>query len=417
MLGRGSLKHSPLAAHTIQHLDGILQDAHDAPSWSLYEELTADGAQVQRPELSQPLVTALQLALLALFQASNVVPQAVIGHSSGEIAAAVAAGYITPEPAILIAYYRGKATLEAVYQALVGMMAVGLGPDQVLSYLEGSTIEIACINSPQSAIFSGIKSELVPIEERIKNDGYFARLLHVDAAYHSHHIKSVAGRYEDLLRQHVEWQKHSKNKKQSLMASSTTGKALETPPGPAYWLANMVSPVIFSQAAHELTTGPEAVDCLFEIGPSDALSGPINQTKNAASSSVKYVSACKRGPNAISALLHAAGTLFMGYLISLTAFNHEGGNTHPAFVSDLPNYQWNHSVKYWHESESSHDWRFRKFPYHDLLGSKILSSPWTNPTWKNVLRLSDITWLRDHLLGDSVIFPAAGYIAMAIEAI
>lgn len=313
-------------------MDGILQDAHDAPSCSLYEELTADGAQVQRPELSQPLVTALQLALLALFQASNVVPQAVIGHSSGEIAAAVAAGYITPEPAILIAYYRGKATLEAVYQALVGMMAVGLGPDQVLSYLEGSTIEIACINSPQSAIFSGIKSELVPIEERIKNDGYFARLLHVDAAYHSHHIKSVAGRYEDLLRQHFEWQKHSKNKKQSLMASSTTGKALETPPGPAYWLANMISPVLFSQAAHELTTGPEAVDCLFEVGPSDALSGPINQTKNAASSSIKYVSAWKRGPNAISALLHAAGTLFtMGYPISLTTFNNDGGEARPVF--------------------------------------------------------------------------------------
>lgn len=151
------------------------------------------------------------------------------------------------------------------------------------------------------------------------------------------------------------------------MVSSTTGKALNTPPGPAYWLANMVSPVLFRQATHELITGLEAVDCLFEIGPSDALSGPINQTKNAASSSIKYVSAWKRGPNAISALLHAAGTLFtMGYPISLTAFNDEGGNTHPVFVSDLPNYQWNHSVKYWHESESSHDWRFRKFPYHDL---------------------------------------------------
>lgn len=116
--------------------------------------MTADGAQVQHPELSQPLVTALQLALLALFQASNVVPQAVIGHSSREIAAAVAAGYITPEQAILILYYWGKATSEAVYQAPVGMMAVGLGPDHVLSYLEGSTIEIACINSPQSVTLS-----------------------------------------------------------------------------------------------------------------------------------------------------------------------------------------------------------------------------------------------------------------------
>ncbi|GFF95380.1 hypothetical protein CNMCM8927_008449 [Aspergillus lentulus] len=416
-MGRGLVETFPLAARTIQHLDSVLKDAHDPPSWSLYEELTADGAQIQRPELSQPLVTALQLALLAVFQASGVVPQAVVGHSSGEIAAAVAAGHITPEQAILVAYYRGKATSEAVYEAPVGMMAVGLGPEQVLPYLQGTTVEVACINSPQSVTLSGTKSELLPIEERVKDDGHFARLLRVDAAYHSRHMKSVAGRYEDLLREHVEWPEHSKNR-QSLMVSSTTGKALENPPGPAYWVANMVSPVLFSQAAHELITGPEAVDCLFEIGPSDALSGPINQIKKAASSSVEYGSAWKRGPHAVSALLHAAGTLFtMGYPISLTAFNDDAGDAPPVFVSDLPNYQWNHSVKYWHESESSHDWRFRKFPYHDLLGSKILGSPWTNPTWKNVLRLSDTTWLRDHLLGDSVIFPAAGYIAMAIEAI
>jgi acyl transferase domain-containing protein len=417
-MGKGLVETFPLAARTIRHLDRVLQDAHDPPPWSLYEELTADGAQIQRPELSQPLVTALQLALLAVFQASGVVPQAVVGHSSGEIAAAVAAGHISPEQAILIAYYRGKATSEAVYEAPVGMMAVGLGPDHVLPYLQGTTVEVACINSPQSVTLSGTKSELVPIEERVKDDGHFARLLRVDAAYHSRHMKSVAGRYEDLLRQHVEWPEHDRNNRQSLMVSSTTGKALENPPGPAYWVANMVSPVLFSQAAHELMTGPEAVDCLFEIGPSDALSGPINQVKKVASSSVEYGSAWKRGPQAVSTLLHAAGTLFtMGYPISLTAFNDDAADAPPVFVSDLPNYQWNHSVKYWHESESSHDWRFRKFPYHDLLGSKILGSPWTNPTWKNVLRLSDTTWLRDHLLGDSVIFPAAGYIAMAIEAI
>jgi acyl transferase domain-containing protein len=416
-MGRGLVETFPLAARTIQHLDRVLQHAHDPPPWSLYKELTADDAQIQRPELSQPLVTALQLALLAVFQASGVVPQAVVGHSSGEIAAAVAAGHITPEQAILIAYYRGKATSEAIYEAPVGMMAVGLGPDEVLPYLQGTTVEVACINSPQSVTLSGTKSELVPIEERVKDDGHFARLLRVDAAYHSRHMKSVAGRYDDLLRQHVEWPEH-RNSEQSLMVSSTTGTVLKTPPGPAYWVANMVSPVLFGQAAHELITGPEAVDCLFEIGPSDALSGPINQTKKAASSSVEYGSAWKRGPQAVSTLLHAAGALFtMGYPISLTAFNDDAADAPPVFVSDLPNYQWNHSVKYWHESESSHDWRFRKFPYHDLLGSKILGSPWTNPTWKNVLRLSDTTWLRDHLLGDSVIFPAAGYIAMAIEAI
>ncbi|KAJ5809731.1 polyketide synthase [Penicillium pulvis] len=416
-MGKELIQTFPLAARTIQHLDRVLQEAHDPPSWALYAQLTADDAQIQRPELSQPLVTALQLALLAVFKASGVVPQAVVGHSSGEIAAAVAAGYLSPEQAILIAYYRGKATSEAVYEVPVGMMAVGLGPDQVLPYLEDTTVEVACVNSPQSVTLSGTKSELVAIEERVKDAGYFARLLRVDAAYHSRHMKTVAGCYEELLKQHIEWPDHNRDEK-TIMVSSTTGATLTKPPGPAYWVANMVSPVLFSQAAQELVAGAEAMDYLLEIGPSDALSGPINQIKKAASSSVEYGSAWKRGAIAVSTLLHAAGTLFtMGYPISLMAFNDDAADTTPVFVSDLPNYQWNHTVKYWHESESSLDWRYRKFPYHDLLGSKILGSPWTHPVWKNVLRLSDTTWLRDHTLGDSVIFPAAGYIAMAIEAI
>jgi acyl transferase domain-containing protein len=385
----------PLASQTIKYLDSILQDAHEPPSWSLYEQLVSpdDNGKIQRPELSQPLVTALQLALLTLFQASGVVPKAVVGHSSGEIAAAVAAGCLSSGQAILIAYYRGKATSEAVHEVPVGMMVVGLGPDEVLPFLKSTTVEVACVNSPQSVTLSGTKSELVQIEQRVKGAGYFLRALRVDAAYHSRHIKSVSGRYEELLMQHVEWTDDDFNR-QPIMVSSTTGTAITEPLGPAYWVSNMVSPVLFSQATQELLTGPESVDYLIEIGPSDALSGPINQIKKAtSSSSVSYISAWKRGSLAVSALLHAAGSLFtMGYPVSLAMFNSDSESKPPRFVSDLPNYQWNHTVKYWHESESSRDWRFRKFPYHDLLGSKILGSPWTNPAWKNVLRLSDTTW-------------------------
>ncbi|KAJ0413691.1 polyketide synthase [Aspergillus carlsbadensis] len=418
-MAKGLVETFPLASQTIKYLDRILQAAHDPPPWSLYEQLksTDDNGKIRRPERSQPLVTALQLALLALFQAAGVVPKAVVGHSSGEIAAAVAAGRLSPEQAILIAYYRGKATSEAVHDTPVGMMAVGLGPDEVLPFLESTTVEVACVNSPRSVTLSGNKSELVRIEERVKDAGHFARALRVDAAYHSRHIKSVSGRYEELLVRHVEWPGDDSNQ-QSIMVSSTTGTVITKALGPAYWVSNMVSPVLFSQATHELITGPESVDHLIEIGPSDALSGPINQIKKAASSSVGYLAAWKRGSLAVSSLLHAAGTLFnMGYPVSLATFNSDSESSPPTFVSDLPNYQWNHTIKYWHESESSQDWRFRKFPYHDLLGSKILGSPWTSPAWRNVLRLSDTTWLRDHLLGDSVIFPAAGYIAMAIEAI
>ena len=421
-MGKGLLETFPLAARTIRHLDQVLQSAQGPPSWTLYDELVSprSAEHLRLPEISQPLVTALQLAILALFDASGVSCRAVVGHSSGEIAAAVAAGHLTPEQAIKIAYYRGKATSGVMNKAPVGMMAAGLGFDAIRPYLDGTLIQVACVNSPEGITLSGKKSELVEIEKKLKADGHFARLLLVDAAYHSRHMAPVAAKYQDLLEQHVEWPESPDHVgKLVVMFSTTTGKKVTKAPDSAYWVKNMVSPVLFSQAVHDMISQEtDGVDYLVEIGPSNALSGPVNQIKKAASSSIEYTSAWKRGPEAVQTMLESAGKLFtIGCPIHLAPFNEDDEPNFPVFISDLPNYSWNHSTKYWHEAESSIDWRYRKFIHHDLLGSKILGTPWSRPIWKNVLRTSDVTWLRDHLLGDSVIFPAAGYIAMAMEAI
>ena len=421
-MGKGLLENFPLAARITRHLDQVLQSAHDPPSWTLYDELISprSAERLRLPEISQPLVTALQLVILAVFEASGVSCRAVVGHSSGEIAAAVAAGHLTPEQGIKIAYYRGKATSAITYETPVGMMAAGLGPDAIRSYLDGTSIQVACFNSPQSITLSGNKSELVLIEKKLKDDGHFARLLLVDAAYHSRHMAPVAAKYQDLLEQHVEWPESSNHIGELVvMFSSTTGEKVTEALGPAYWVKNMVSPVLFSHAVRDMfALETDGVDYLVEIGPSDALSGPVNQIKKAASSSIEYTSAWKRGPESVQAMLESAGKLFtIGCPIHLAPFNEDDEPNFPVFISDLPNYSWNHSTKYWHEAESSIDWRYRKFIHHDLLGSKILGTPWSRPIWKNVLRTSEVTWICDHLLGDSVIFPAAGYIAMAIEAI
>ena len=358
---------------------------------------------LRRPDIAQPLATALQLAILAVLAASNVSCHAVAGHSSGEIAAAVAAGHLTADQAIKIAYYRGMATAATEYEEPVGMMAVGLGPERIEKYLAGTLLEVACFNSPQGLTLSGSKSELLALEQKLKDDGHFARVLMVDAAYHSRHMSSVADRYKDLLQIHVEWPTHPAHlRKPVMMFSSTLGKLLTEAPGPEYWVQNMVSPVLFSQAVQGMTTYSQhssSIDCLIEIGPTNALSGPINQIQKAMSSSIKYMSAWKRGPDAVQAMLELAGKLFiMGYPICLAAFNEDDDRRPPMFISDLPNYVWNHSIKHWYESESSTDWRYRKFLHHDLLGSKILGTPWNHPIWKNVLRIGEVTWLQDHLV-------------------
>lgn len=365
----------------------------------LKDELTKprSAEHLRLPEISQPFVTALQLAIVALLKASKVECQAVVGHSSGEIAAAVAAGHLTSEQAIKIAYYRGKATSQVQYDSPVGMLAVGLGSDDIRVYLENTSIEIACYNSPQSVTLSGIKSELVDMERKLKDDGHFARLLLVDAAYHSRHMGAVADKYMDYLDNHVEW---PSNERHATMFSSVQNKPVATSLESSYWVKNMVSPVLFHQALQRMIK-EGGVDHLIEIGPSNALSGPVNQIKKAISSSIEYTTAWKRGPDALQTMFDLAGKLFtIGYPISLAQINwgSEDETNEPTFITDLPNYSWNHSTKYWHETESSSDWRFRKFVHHDLLGGKVLGTPWNHPSWKKDLKLGEVTWLKDHLV-------------------
>lgn len=145
-------------------------------------ELTA--AEIESPELSQPLCTALQVGLVEVLRSWNIHPSAVVGHSSGEIAAAYTTGAITAEQAIKIAYFRGQ--VSKLLRTEGGMAAVGLSRDIVADYLEDGVI-IACENSPESVTISGDKSIVVKVLSRISEafPTAFCRHLRVKVAYHS----------------------------------------------------------------------------------------------------------------------------------------------------------------------------------------------------------------------------------------
>ncbi|KAI6350763.1 hypothetical protein MCOR25_010409 [Pyricularia grisea] len=472
-MGRDLLETYPLARRTVDALDDVLQALPEPvrPAWRLVDELTKPrkAGVIRQPEFSQPLVTALQLALLAVLEDWDVKPSAVVGHSSGEIAAAVAAGYMSSADAIKTAYFRGygsKQMLEANGQEQaagpLGMLAIGVGPEMVQSYLDavnskssnkGADVHIACYNSLSSLTISGPVSSLTALEARLKEDGHFARLLQVDLAYHSPYMTSVASYYKKTLQEFCNFGREgSKNGQQQGSAvwfSSVTGNRIDT--GSAvdaeYWKSNMVMPVRFHQAlTGMILDGSEATDeadlMLIEIGPSNALAGPVSQVIKDAdgagnqglAAKVKYTSALKRGANSVYPLLAVAGQLFAvgvpvplakvnGYDFASTDENASivkfgsARTTAPRVVVDLPNYQWDHSTRYWHEGPASRDWRHRPFVPHDLLGTKVLGTPWSNPIFSKVLHLADVTWLRDHKIGEQVVMPGAAYVAMAVEAV
>lgn len=430
-MGLELLNSFPVARNMIHHLDDVLQTSLSPPEWSLWDELTEPRSAdaLRQPEFSQPLVTALQLAILEVMKDWGIVPTSVVGHSSGEIAAAAAAGLITPEAAIKIAYYRGYAAKRVTRDVPLGMLAVGVGAEDVENYLDtrNGAVQIACYNSPSSLTLSGEVSALETIRDRLQEDGHFARMLLVNLAYHSQYMAQIGEYYEmllleddDLRQENVSATKES-NKNTVRMFSSVTGQLMKTRPDAAYWKSNMIYPVRFAQAAAELLQSKSASDFLVEIGPSNALAGPVTQIKKSlsgAAADAQYTAALKRGTDATVALYEVAGWLFLsGGSVSLKRVNHHNSPRTPGVIVDLPNYSWNHSTKYWHETTASTDWRFKQFINHDLLGSKINGTSWSAPIFKKTLKLTDVSWLMDHKLGSQVVFPGAGYIAMAVEAV
>ena len=406
-MGKELVKIFPTVTSLLEHLDNVLQSTPIPPSWSLLKELVEPRSPelLRSPEFSQPLVTALQLALFTVLEGWGIEPHAVVGHSSGEIAAAYAAGYLSKEDAIKAAFYRGQAAerCKADSQTPVGMLAVGLGPDKVTEYLcsSDSLVQIACYNSPNSVTLSGTVAALEDVKARLNKDSHFARMLQVNLAYHSSYMADIGEDYERLM--HVDFKSLASRGVSTSMFSSVYGREMEGTSDTQYWKKNMTSAVHFDQAVRCMVSGRQGTNLLIEIGPTGALAGPVKQILadlGTEGSNIQYCTAWSRGQNSVKSLYDTAGRLFVsGGTIKMDKTNEDVANIEapsPSVIVDLPNYSWNHSEHYWYENESSRDWRYKLFPHHDLLGSKVLGNSWHTPSWKSIIQLENLSWLRDH---------------------
>jgi len=372
--------------------------------------------------------------LVDLLASWNIKPASVTGHSSGEIAAAYAAGALTQESALAVAYYRGvAATAIKDVKALKpgAMLAVGLSmadTQPLIADLSQGVVSIACINSPTSVTVSGDDSAIEELLVILQKKGAFARKLAVDTAYHSHHMTHVVDRYLASLRN-----LQTNNSHTIEFYSSVTGRRRELSElGPAYWAANMTSPVQFSDSVQNLCLGTDskrqkrrganaAVDILVEIGPHSTLSGPIKQNlkSNArlCSSSIEYASALVRKTSAIDTSLRLASYLFKcGVPVDLHAVNCPSGHESNRLLVDLPPYTWNHSTLYWARLFESSETGNVGFLRSDFLGVSVKSSNSLEPRWRNIMRTSEIPWIQDHNVQSNTVCPAACFLAMAVEA-
>ena len=385
----------------------------------LKDELSRDkyNTNLDAPAYSQPIGTAIQIALVDLLSIWGITPAAVIGHSSGEIAAAYCVGGITRQSALKVAYYRGvvAASLESCDHEHMGMVSIGLSEADIQPHLrqirrEFSSISVACINSPQNVTVSGSEGAIDALRDVLEREGIFARKLNVKVAYHSHYMNEVASIYHILI-QNI--QAGAPSPGNPVMISTITGNPpdlfdLQTG---EYWVNNMISPIKFSRAVKHLSQTTKKlggqmkdrrgirVDHLLEIGPHSTLQGPIRECLNmtAKGQGIGYSSILIRDRPAEAAALEAAGTLHcLGFPIKLDEINSPEKQRKPSMLTDLPAYPFNREKKHWLESRLSHDFRFRKFPPHDLLGTPVPDWNPLEPRWRKFISLSEDPWIKDH---------------------
>lgn len=379
----------------------------------MLDQLRSDN-NISHPGYSQPLSTALQIALVDLLRSMGVVPVAVVGHSSGEIAAAYTSGALSHESACAVAYFRGllSAHLHDTAEVQGAMISVNLSEDEAQGYVsrlnhnsEFDQICIACINSPQNVTLSGHASVIDIVKSELDEMGVFAQKLNTGIAYHSPAVRAVAAEYLASMSSVMDslGDDHGNT---VTMISSVTGSIVspESLRDPQYWVDNLVSPVRFSEAVEKVTKvtpvsssmrKTRSITDLIEIGPHPALKRSI---KDSLVSPLRYHFTLKRNDPPVPTILNLLGTLFCnGYPVSVLTGNVQQKNCLP-YLINCPPYPFDHTRRYWTEPRLSRELRLRPKVSGYVLGRRAHDHVHLRPRWRNWLSTQTIPWLKDHVV-------------------
>ncbi|HTT36896.1 MAG TPA: amino acid adenylation domain-containing protein [Burkholderiales bacterium] len=379
---------------------------HPLAGWSLLAEL-ADGSagrNVGEVAVAQVKNYAIQAGLTALLRSWGLVPDAVTGHSVGEIAAAQAAGALTLEEGLRLVFHRGR-----LAQRVSGsgrMLAAALSYDEALQAIgdRGDRVCIAAINSSRSVTLSGESAALEQIAARLEADQRFCRFLPVTVPYHSAAFDSVRDEFlaavADVRGQQAEVP----------LASSTLGCwSGQTVFGPSHWWRNFREPVHFAAAMSLLAE--EAFDLYLEVGPHPILRTYLTDCLAERSSHALVIATLKHGEDDRIGLSRAAAALHAnGRRVDWNSVLGRRGN-----CVTLPSYPWQHEVfGTGREVADRNSGRLDGIDTgHPLLGVRL---PTARPSWQADLDDRRLDYLLDHRVHGTAIYPAAAYIEMALAA-
>ncbi|KAF2165850.1 hypothetical protein M409DRAFT_23584 [Zasmidium cellare ATCC 36951] len=435
-MGYALSKHCKTFRDSMASCESVLASLPSPPAWSLTQEpcLGSEESRISQSQYSQPICTAVQIALVDLLRVCGIQFRAVVGHSSGEIGAAYAAGVLSRRDAMGIAYYRGLVTRLA--QGPTGksgsMMAASMSYSAAMELCSQSTFQrrvaVAASNSPSSVTFSGDHDAILEMKELLDGQQIVARALQVDTAYHSHHMQACVEIYLKHLKElHICVQRPADGQEcawySSVMRSTNLCNHLHSAQlEDQYWVDNLTHTVLFSKAVEAaLEANGAALTFAIECGPHATLRGPVSQTSKQSLSqdySLPYASCLSRGKNAMETFAEMLASLWKikPSLVHFPGWRAARGllEREPP-LKGLPPYAWTHTQEHWRESRVVRSYRMNPHAPHDILGRLMRESKYEHQ-WRNTFRLSEMPWVAGHVFQGQVLFPATGYIALAVDA-
>ncbi|MBE2181581.1 MAG: SDR family NAD(P)-dependent oxidoreductase [Chthoniobacterales bacterium] len=369
--------------------------------FSLLEELARDEetTRLAETEIGQPAIFAMQIALAKLWESWGVTPSAITGHSVGEIAAACVAGILPLEEAARIIVVRARA-MQDCGRHVGAMLAVGLDEEKAADLIarHDPSASIAAFNGPNSLTIAGLRTSLEPMAAELEASGVFNRFVRVQHPFH-HALMQPAADFLEASLAGLE------PREGSVPFFSTVTGALcpGTDCTPAYWARGIRQPVRFLSAVQSMAS--HGVDVWLEISAHPALAVSIQECLAAAGLKAPVVSSTRREREQGAAMDAALELHRLGVALDFK------GITPSRRILVLPSYPWN-KARWWHESSEMRASRLAPGG-RGLLDARL---PRSVPSWTSRLDERQLAYLRDHRVDSHIVFPAAAFVEMALEA-
>jgi acyl transferase domain-containing protein/NADPH:quinone reductase-like Zn-dependent oxidoreductase/acyl carrier protein len=386
-------------------LEGVDRHFMAVSGWSLVTMLFSKDlqAEIERTEIAQPLLFAVQVALVSALKERGLEPQAVVGHSVGEVAAAWCAGMLDLASATRIIHARS--TQQEVVRHLGGMAALLLPEAEARAAIGEaglSGIEVSAVNSPRSVTISGPVDSIDAFARIARKKRWALRKLNIAYPFHSALVDPI----EEPLRAALGEIACVPAAIPFLSAVTPETDAIR--PDASYWWENVRRPVRFAEAVERLAEQP--VDLIVEIGPKPLLTTYIRDVLRAAGNQTAVLATfdvpkADAEPESIDTL--AARIVAHGGMPDLDRYVGAEG----AHLPQLPLYPWQLTAFVTPVTEervsgtNGGGW--------PLAGTRLRPD---TAEWFNLIDTDLLPFLADHKVESATVFPAAGFVEMALRA-